>query len=97
MYNRFKDTKSLYSFITDEDVLNKSSKGEICSEDIEFIDYILENYARYSSSQIEAMTHNETPWINAREGCGPMERCHTAITEEAMMNYYAKKYEGLPD
>ena len=97
LYNRFKDTKSLYSSITDEDVLNKSPKSEILSEDVEFIDYILENYARYSGSQIEAMTHNEAPWINARKGYGAMERCHTEITEEAMRDYYAKKYEELPD
>lgn len=97
LYDRFKDTKSLYSSITDEDVLNKSPKSEIFSEDVEFIDYILENYARYSGSQIEAMTHNEAPWINARKGYGAMERCHTEITEKAMRDYYAKKYEGLPD
>lgn len=97
LYNRFKDTKSLYSSITDEDVLNKSPKGEILSEDVEFIDYILENYARYSGLQIEAMTRNDAPWINARKGYGAMERCHAEITEEVMKDYYAKKYEDLPD
>lgn len=96
LYNRFKDTKSLYSSIAEEDVLNKYPKDKINSEDTEFIDYILENYARYSGSQIEAMTHSEDPWINARKGYGPMERCHIEITEEAMKDYYAKKYESLP-
>lgn len=97
LYNRFKETKSLYSSITDEDVMNRSPKDGFNPEDVEFIDYILENYARYSGSQIEAMTHSEDPWINARKGYGPMERCHVEITQEAMRDYYEKKYKELPD
>lgn len=97
LYNRFKDTKSLYSSITNDDVINKSPKDKFNPEDVEFINYILENYARYSGSQIEAMTHSEDPWINARKGYGPMERCHVEITQEAMRDYYEKKYKELPD
>ena len=97
LYNRFKETKSLYSSITNDDVINKSPKDKFNPEDAEFIDYILENYARYSGSQIEAMTHSEEPWINARKGYGPMERCHVEITQEAMRNYYAKKYKEIPE
>ena len=64
-------------------------------KDIEFIDYILENYAQYSGVQIEAMTHNEATWINAGKGFKPMERCHNEITEEVMKDYYGKKYASL--
>ena len=77
--------------------MNKSPKDGFNPEDLEFIDYILENYARYSGSQIEAMTHSEDPWINAHKGYGPMERCHVEITQDAMRDYYAKKYKELPD
>lgn len=62
-------------------MLHKSPKGEIHPEDTEFIDYVLENYARYSGSQIEAMTHSETPWINARKGYGPVEKFCFMVSE----------------
>lgn len=95
LYDRFKNKKNLYSSIGKEDVIDIDSQGKIEVEDIEFIDYILENYAQYSGVQIEAMTHSEEPWINARKGVKPMERCHNEITELVMKDYYGKKYASL--
>lgn len=95
LYDRFKENKNLYSFIEKDDVLDSDSPSKIDFKDIEFIDYILENYAQYSGVQIEAMTHSEDPWINARKGFKPMERCHNEITEQAMKDYYGKKYASL--
>ena len=95
LYDRFKKDKNLYSFIDEEDVLDNDSRSKIDSEDVEFIDYILENYAQYSGVQIEAMTHSEDPWINARKGIKPMERCNNEITEQAMTDYYGKRYASL--
>jgi len=95
LYNRFKETKSLYATIGKEDVLDYGSNCEMASDDVEFIDYILENYAQYSGVQMEAMTHGEEPWINARKGFESMERCHNEITNQAMKDYYGKKYKSL--
>lgn len=96
LYDRFKDTKSLYATIGLEDVKNKNAKDCIAPDDIVFIDYILENYARFSGSQLEAMTHNEKPWINARGNVAPMEKCDGVITDESMLTYYGKKYNEIP-
>lgn len=97
LYNRFRNTKNLYSVITNSDVLNHSAKDVIQPNDVEFVDYILENYARCSCTQIEAMTHNEKPWIEARKGYEPMERCQVQITNEMMKTYYAQRYNEIPD
>lgn len=96
LYNRFKETKSLYSVITKEDILNVNAADEIASDDKEFIDYILENFARYSGTQLESMTHSELPWIEARGGVGQMEHCENQISEETMKDFYGKKYEEIP-
>ena len=97
LYERFKATKSLYSVISKEDIHNANAVNEICAEDREFINYILENFARYSGTQLETMTHNELPWIEARGGIGPMEHCENQISEQTMSDFYGKKYEEIPE
>lgn len=96
LYERFKDSKSLYATIGIEDVIDKNAKDKFATEDIEFIDYILENYARFSGSQLEVMTHTEIPWIEARGNANPMDKCNGVITESSMKAYYGKKYEEIP-
>ncbi|MGN1230041.1 MAG: Panacea domain-containing protein [Prevotella sp.] len=97
LYDRFSSTKSLYSVITKEDIRNKDAVKEIDAADREFIDYILENFARYSGTQLETMTHSELPWIEARGGVGPMEHCENQISEATMMAFYGKRYEKIPE
>lgn len=97
LYDRFKDSKSLYAVIDVNDVINKDAKSVFEKDDAEFIDYILENYARFSGSQLEAMTHSEKPWIDARKGVAPMDRCENEITIESMRDFYGKKYNEIPD
>lgn len=97
LYDRFKSTKSLYSVITKGDILNKNAADEIASEDREFINYILENFARYSGTQLETMTHSELPWIEARRGIGPMEHCENQISDDTMRAFYGKRYEEIPE
>lgn len=96
LYERFKTSKSLYSFIGKDDVNDSSAAGKIADEDKDFINYILENYACYSGTQLESMTHKEQPWIEARNGAAPMEHCENEISELSMKLYYGKKYEELP-
>lgn len=97
LYDRFKASKNLYSFIGTDDILNRNVADILAKEDKEFVSYILENYARYSGSQLEQMTHNEQPWIEARRGLAPMEHCENEITNASMEVYYAKRYAEIPD
>lgn len=96
LYERLKPTKSLYSTISIEDVQNKEAMNEIDPEDREFVNYILENFARYSGPQLETMTHKELPWIEARGNAGPMEHCENQISEDTMSSFYGKLYETIP-
>lgn len=92
LYDRFKDTKSLYSFIGKEDVKDDEAINKLSEEDSEFIDLILDNYASFNASDLERMTHKEEPWIKARNGKGPLERCTNPISKESMIEYYGKKW-----
>lgn len=62
-------------------------------EDIpeEFISFSKEIFASYGSltgDQLEHLNHNETPWINARNGLKPWENCSNEISEQDMKDYY---------
>ena len=95
LYDRFKDTKSLYSVIGKEDVFNRDALDVLEPEDSEFIDLILDNYASYNASDLERMTHKEDPWIMARKGYGPLDRCTNVISPESMIDYYGKRWKEI--
>lgn len=95
LYDRFKSSHSLYSFITVSDVINKNPENNIEQADIEFINYILDNYAGFSGAELETMTHNENPWKEARVGYGPMQSCNKIISEDSMQIYYGKRWEAI--
>lgn len=96
LYNRFRASKTLYSFISKDDVdKNDTSYVRIEEEDRRFINYILDNYAGFSGTELEAMTHNEQPWIEARHGIGPMESCINVISEGTMIDFYGKKWSEI--
>ena len=95
LYDRFKDTRNLYSFITVSDVIYKNPEASIEEKDIEFINYILDNYAGFSGAELESMTHKEDPWLEARKGLLPMQSCNNVISEETMQNYYGERWEKI--
>lgn len=92
IYDRFSD-KSLYGFITRNDIRNNNVTLSFADKD--FINYILDNYAGYSGTQLEQMTHEETPWIEARRGFSPEARCTREISEHTMQVYYAQRWKEL--
>lgn len=92
IYERFK-SKNIYSEITIEDVINKDVFNTVSEDDQEFINFILENYQRFSGAELERMTHLERPWIEARSGIGPFECCENIISQDTMMEYYGERWE----
>lgn len=95
LYDRFKMDKSLYSFITPSDMINANPQDCIEEEDRGFIDYILENYAGFSGTELETMTHRETPWAEARKGLEPLEKGNKEISNESMRSFYGEKWEKI--
>src|SRR5574344_23474 len=57
IYERFSKDKTLYSEIDLKDIKNKNIS--ISPKDSEFVEFILENYARYSGAELERLSHME--------------------------------------
>ena len=66
----------------------------IASDDIELIESVWETYGDHTGNALEALTHSEPPWIEARAGYAPNERCNVPISLESMKRYYASIYLG---
>lgn len=54
-----------------------------------FLIDVFNAFGNESAYELEKMTHNEQPWINARVGLPMDEPCNEHITKQDMENYYS--------
>jgi len=88
IYDRFKDSKYLYSSVSLQDIRPSFSYDNLNDEEKAHIDAVLDVYAPFTGDQLEAMAHEESPWISARCGIPLHERCEREIDERLMKEYY---------
>lgn len=53
------------------------------------LDAVIRAYGDKDPGWLSELTHNEAPWINAREGLAPGQRGTREITTASMMDYYS--------
>lgn len=66
-------------------------------DDVDFLESVWATYGEYGANSLEVMTHDETPWKNARVGYGAFESCQNVISTDDMKNYYSSIYIGTED
>ncbi|MEI7924488.1 MAG: type II toxin-antitoxin system antitoxin SocA domain-containing protein [Planctomycetota bacterium] len=94
LYDRFAESKSLYSSVSESDLQAGFTSDRISPIDRAHIDAVMEVYAPLSGSQLEEMTHQEEPWQAARNGFGPSQRCEIEIEESLMTKYYSQRLQA---
>lgn len=61
-------------------------------EDIkDILDQVWEVYGGYTGNQLESITHQESPWIEARGNCSPVEICTNEITDKSIYRCYVER------
>ncbi|MBB1558532.1 SocA family protein [Candidatus Saccharibacteria bacterium] len=55
------------------------------------VDDILTVYGKYDADYLEALTHTEQPWQDAREGYKPFEISQAIISPDSIKKYYGQK------
>ncbi len=91
IYDLYKDSMYLYSEMSLDDI-DDDKNIETLDNDLKMhVDAILDGYAKFSAIQLEVMTHSEEPWLEARKGYSPNERCERPISEKTMENFYAAR------
>lgn len=88
LYDKFKD----FGFSGIRLVGNYSST--ISDDDVELLESVWETYGDHTGNALEALSHSEPPWIEARIGYAPNERCNVPISVESMKRYYSSIYLG---
>jgi uncharacterized phage-associated protein len=75
------------------DILWLKNKPEIDPDTDEFLEIVYSTYGKFSGHQLEDITHNETPWIEARHGLEEWEPSNEIINPETMRKFYYSLYE----
>lgn len=69
----------------DKDVVN-------FSDDIEdILNQVWEVYSKYSADELESLTHQESPWKNARSGLTPLQRSNVQISDKDIYDCYIQR------
>lgn len=88
LYDRFKQ------FGYDTIKIKGTYRCNIRKEDIDLLEDVWETYGNKTGNALEALTHRELPWIEARRGYAENEMCTVVISPETMRTYYKSIYVG---
>lgn len=92
IYDRYATTKSMYSRLTLDDIRSEFNPFSTLEPEVRaHVDAVLEEYGDLSGDQLEEMTHQEEPWIQARIGVPPAARSENLISEDLMADYYRSR------
>lgn len=73
--------------------ISKSNAPKLQEDLREFLDMIFDTFNSYNADELESMTHQEQPWIEARQGYQPEEPSHVTIKDCTIKNFYRKLME----
>ena len=94
VYNLFKDFK--YNPIEDNRfAIFKERFVELSDQERKVIDLVINSFGKYSGKVLETITHNESPWKDARSDYNPLQPSREIIDKNEIMEYFclvANKY-----
>jgi uncharacterized phage-associated protein len=99
IFNSLRDHSLLHQELqyvhnSDEILPDLFLKNNLLPDQIDIIDEVLDEYGKLSALKLESLTHSESPWIAARKGYGPADRCTNIIRKDVMMEYYRDQVYG---
>lgn len=72
----------------DEELKAIIQRNGITDEQLELIHSVLDKYASLSAFELEILSHNEKPWLDAREGLSPNSSSKNKINKGSMKGFY---------
>ena len=60
----------------------------------DLVNEVLVNLASWTGPELERATHQEFPWLEARQGYDEAAKCHVEISKESMLKFY-RTQQGL--
>ena len=71
----------------------EDTSSKFTSEELDLLESVWLTYGDKTANELEAITHDEWPWIEARGGCLSSETCTRVISKETMQKFYRSIYE----
>lgn len=71
-----------------------ASKSINNSEDVAFLEQVYEVYGKCNGYELESISHQELPWINARKGYSLTEACSNVINDKDIFTEYLQRLNG---
>ncbi len=92
LLERFKSKKIIWDIIDRSDIINNSFLSNLSLSDRSALDFVLQDatYGQYYSTDLSQFVRSEVPWLEARQGLSPSEKCEKEIDENLMKNYYSE-------
>ncbi|HIW60365.1 MAG TPA: DUF4065 domain-containing protein [Candidatus Anaerobutyricum avicola] len=87
VYDLFRDFK--YNPIDDARfALLEGTEDALTDDEKKVIDLVVNTFGMYGGKVLEKITHNETPWIEARKGYGESIPSSELLSKDRIMKYY---------
>lgn len=87
VYDLFRDFK--YNPIDDARfALLEGTEDALTEDEKRVIDLVVNTFGMYGGKVLEKITHNETPWTEARKGYGDSIPSSELLPKDTIMNYY---------
>lgn len=78
-----------FGFAYIEEQIDEDKISEL--KNIAILNEVWKVYGKFDADYLEALTHNEQPWLDAREGLSKDEASNNRISHESMRDFYQKK------
>lgn len=59
-----------------------------------FLEAVYSAYGQFTAKALETLTHQESPWRDARGDLPPEAKCDTAISKDAMKKFYRERLKS---
>jgi len=96
VYNGLKDKSILYSDLAYNGtgtVVDECFKS-LSSLQQELVTAVLEELSAWSGMELEAATHREKPWLEARKGYAEADKCNVEISKETTRLFYNQEQDA---
>ena len=70
------------------------NSGKFTEHELDVLESVWSSYGSMTANALEAQTHAEIPWRNARAGIDEFANCTRVIRNRDMMKYYRELYEA---
>jgi uncharacterized phage-associated protein len=65
--------------------------ADFSEDDLDLLEQVRDIYGIYNGNQLESLTHQEEPWMAARNGAKKFESCNCKISDEIIFDCYSSR------